>query len=355
MSHQAVSIHLAKQADQHRWNTYVRSHPDGSPYHLFAWKQAVEQAYGHRSYYFYAESGGRLTGILPLFHLYFPGILNELTALPYCDVGNCLCDSDAVQDALLAEALKLQKTLRSRKLNLRGPLRETELKNKKFYAEATRKVRMLLELPTSSEELFLSFKSKLRSQIRKAEKNGIAYRWVGLEEMDSIYSVFSKNMHELGSPVHAKRWLRSVLENYKNNARVGLATFEGKAVGMAVILLNGSRASIPWASTLRDFNHLSPNMLLYWNVLQYSADNGCKLFDFGRSTEGAGTYNFKKQWGTQPVPLQWYTAFSSRGRGKVQERPRQFDIKNFIADIWKKLPLPFANFMGPRLRKYISL
>ena len=358
MSHQqAITINLAEQTDQHRWDAYIAGHPDGSPYHLFAWKQAVELVYGHRSYYFYAKSGGHLIGVFPLFHLHFPGIVNELTALPYCDIGNCLCDGDAVQDALLIEVLKLQKQLRSKKLHLRGPLKETLLKNKLVKKDASNKVRMLLDLPANSEDLFSSFKSKLRSQIRKAEKNGIVFRWVGIEELDKIYSVFSQNMHELGSPVHAKDWFRSILEHYKNNGKVGLTTFEGKAVGMAIILLSGSRVSIPWASTLRDFNHLSPNMLIYWNVLKYSADSGCKLFDFGRSTEREGTYNFKKQWGAQPVPLQWYSVIlSSINKAPEQEKQlRHPYTREFLANVWRRFPLSLANFIGPSLRKYISL
>jgi hypothetical protein len=63
---------------------------------------------------------------------------------------------------------------------------------------------------------------------------------------------------------------------------------------------------IPWASTLRAANPDSPNMLLYWKLLEYAVEAGYRRFDFGRSTPGEGTFAFKRQWGAEPVPLHWY-------------------------------------------------
>lgn len=351
-----ISIQLAGSKDQQQWDEYASNHPLSSPYHLFAWKLAVEEAYGHDCYYLFARMNGQYVGILPIVHIRFPGIINCLTALPYCDVGNCLCDNEVVQDALLAKALSLRKELSCKVLELRGPLKETNLKKREFQAEETRKVRMLLELPTSSDELFAGFKSKLRSQIRKAEKNGIIFRWSGLEELNVIYSVFSRNMRDLGSPVHSKEWLKSVLKHYKNRAKVGFVEFNGKAVGMGIILLSGQKVSIPWASTLREYNHLGPNMLLYWNFLKFSADCAINIFDFGRSTVGEGTFKFKKQWGAKPEPLIWYTQNACREMSNNDSRTGQnSNRKETAAEIWRNIPLTAANLIGPRIRKYITL
>ncbi len=352
MDHKEITVFQAKRNDQKIWDDFVLNRPDASPYHLFAWKLAIEASYGHPCYYLCAEKKGQLVGILPLVHIRFFGMVDELTALPFCDVGNCVCDTDEVQDALLTEARSVQKSLNCKKLNIRGPLRKTQLKNDTFITEETGKVRMLLNLASSSDELFSGFKSKLRSQVRKAEKNGVSFRWAELTDLDTIYSIFSKNMHTLGSPVHSKSWLRSILEHYKNRAKVGLAEFEGKAVGMGVILLGGHSVSIPWASTIREFNRLGPNMLLYWNFLKFSADNDYKIFDFGRSTEGEGTYRFKKQWGAKPTPLIWYTDANA---GKDEPGHHPPNKRDTAADLWQKIPLPIANIVGPHLRKYISL
>ena len=171
---------------------------------------------------------------------------------------------------------------------------------------------MILDLPASSDELFKGFKSKLRSQVRKAGKNGVKFSWGNVEDIDSAYIVFSKNMHELGSPVHGKSFIKAIATHYGARAKLDLAEFQGKTIGMGIILLSGKGVSIPWASTLREYNRLGPNMMLYWNFLKYSADNGYTYFDFGRSSEGEGTYKFKKQWGANPKPLVWYESIDKR-------------------------------------------
>ncbi len=353
MTHQPIIIRQAEHKDQKRWDAYIFAHPDATPYHLFAWKLTIEDSYGHHCHYLYAEINDQLVGILPLVHIRFFNIVNELTALPYCDVGGCLCDNSVIQDTLLNAALETKQTLNSSNLYLRGPLVETRLKSETCFPEETSKVRMLLNLPSTSEELFSNFKSKLRSQVRKAKKNGIVFRWSGSEEIDAIYSVFSKNMRDLGSPVHAKSWLNAVLKHYNQKAKVGLVEFEDKIIGMGIILHHGQDVAIPWASTLREYNRLGPNMLLYWNFLKYSADNGYRIFDFGRSTKDEGTYRFKQQWGAQPEPLTWYSCSRS---GQYHTAGRQQTKKrNTIAAIWAKTPLPIANLAGPILRKYISL
>jgi len=95
-------------------------------------------------------------------------------------------------------------------------------------------------------------------------------------------------------------------------------------------------------------------MMLYWNFLKYSADNCYAVFDFGRSSEGEGTFKFKKQWGAEPTPLVWYELIGEE-RQEKQQLPNGPGKREQMAAMWQKLPLGVANMVGPHLRKYISL
>ena len=354
MNDKSVTIRLADDSDQARWDDFVLHHPDASPYHLFAWKQSIESAYGHECHYYYAEKHNKIEGILPIVQLRLFPFIDEMVALPFCDLGNCISKTTEAQDALFNEAIQLNTNRKTINIQLRGDLTPSETIRSLFKAITNDKVRMLLNLPPTADHLLNSFKSKLRSQVRKAEKNGVLFEWGSTEDIDGAYHVFSKNMHELGSPVHSKSFLKAVLRNYGDRSKLGLAIFEGCIIGMGIILLGGKSVSIPWASTLRDYNRLSPNMLLYWNFLKYSADNGFACFDFGRSSEGEGTYKFKKQWGAKPIPLVWYEHV---GNGQVKNKDVSANSwkRELAASIWSKLPLSVANTIGPHLRKYISL
>jgi FemAB-related protein (PEP-CTERM system-associated) len=220
-----------------------------------------------------------------------------------------------------------------------------------------KKVSMLCELPESSDALFQSYKPKLRSQIRKAEKNGLSASVTsGPEAIGYFYRVFADNMHRLGSPVHSLRWFQDLQASFGDRLKVGLVYSEEKVIGAGIILINGVRASIPWASTLADYNRLAPNMLLYWTLLAHVTDAGCRVFDFGRSTPGEGTYRFKEQWGAVPYELRWQD-LTPEGEPAVETAPsgQGSKVRALVESAWQRLPLSMANLLGPSVRKYISL
>jgi lipid II:glycine glycyltransferase (peptidoglycan interpeptide bridge formation enzyme) len=162
-------------------------------------------------------------------------------------------------------------------------------------------------------------------------------------------------MRELGSPVHSKKLFSAVMDKYGEKARIGLAEYEGKCISAGLILSTEEQTSIPWASSLRNFNHLAPNMLLYWNFLKFAADNGKKIFDFGRSTENEGTFRFKRQWGAEPFPLTWYSSCPGTLVQSLNAVHDKISGRESAANLWKKLPISITNILGPQLRKYINL
>lgn len=336
------------------WDDYVSRHANGTGYHQLAWLESIHSAYGHRPWCLMAHSpGGNLSGVMPLCEFRVPLLGARWVSLPYCDLGGPLASSDQAANALTEKTFELVRQRSGKGLDLRlaGPPVDP------VEGPALAKVSMLCELPETSEALFKSYKPKLRSQIRKAEKNGLrAEVTTGPEAVRLFYRVFSDNMHRLGSPVHSLRWFQELQSSFGEGFKVGLVYLGDKVVGAGIVLLNGVRASIPWASTLADYNRLAPNMLLYWTLLADVTDAGCRVFDFGRSTPGEGTYRFKKQWGAEPHELCWQ-AFTPEGDPVTEAAPagQGSRFRSLVESAWQRLPLPVANLVGPPVRKYISL
>lgn len=355
-----ITVKQATLSDHARWDEFVENHPDASPYHLSAWLKAVETAYQHRCFYLIAEQENTLIGILPLVIIKPPLLSGSLCSLPFCDVGGVLSHNEQAAAELLKAATAIAQQHTSGKMALRAsaPVSTEPAPDSKPDpgSEAqNQKVRMLLNLPESAEQLFASFKAKLRSQVRKAEKNGISYRQANDQyALDAFYTVMQANMRLLGSPVHAKQWFEQIIHQYGDKAQIGLAEKDGLVIGAAIILLCGQTVTVPWASTLAEYNRLSPNMLLYWGLLSYAADNGYKRFDFGRSSIGEGTYRFKKQWGATPIALDW-KEYDQQGLVTVSAAPGNSKLRPLIASTWAKLPEPITNKLGPIFRRYISL
>jgi FemAB-related protein (PEP-CTERM system-associated) len=350
-----MNIRLARNQDAPRWDAYVECHRDASPYHLWAWKEAVEAAYAHQGYYLLAEENGVVVGLLPLIHMRLPLLINHVVSLPFCDLGGCLANSPETEEMLIHEAIRVGDELKAERVEIRthSPREQTPTQRVSVNRD---KVSMLLDLPQGSQALWENFKSKLRSQINRSAKNDLHFTWGNRDTVNEFYAVFSANMRDLGSPVHAKAWIQAVMDHYGPAARMGLIHREGTPVACGIILMTGKQVSIPWASTLRQYNNLSPNMLLYWSFLKYAADSGHDRFDFGRSTPGEGTYKFKAQWGAEPRTLCWQSMHLNR-QPRTGERPasKSGGNRERLASLWSRLPLWAANSLGPRLRRHISL
>lgn len=343
-----MHIRPATDHDQTAWDTYVMAHPQGLAYQLSAWRLAISRAYGFSDVSLLAEDKSSIRGILPLVDFRLPFKGSTLISLPYCDAGGVLADSVEMAQQLLIVAQE----------HAREDSRTTEIRSINELpvpaSNQTDKVRMVLELPGSSNELSAGLKAKLRSQVKKPMRDGLTAKLGGFELVPEFYPIFARNMRDLGSPVHSRRWIEAVVAAYGDRCRVGIVyTPDDVAAAAGIILLHRQTASIPWASAVRDYNHLNPNMLLYWTFLSFAADNGFKQFDFGRSTPGEGTYKFKQQWGAQPRLLYWYRLPGEQDKSNQEQGPSSARI--MVEKAWQRLPLGLANTLGPRLRKYIAL
>ncbi|WP_017444352.1 FemAB family XrtA/PEP-CTERM system-associated protein [Gayadomonas joobiniege] len=347
-----MEIKKASPSDQFAWDEYVNKHPQATAYHLFGWGLAVAASYQHTPIYLMAYQNDAVVGVLPLVEFKKPLFGKHLSSLPFCDLGAVLADSTEISSQLLQAAQQIMQQQQIKELEYRA----SEVSPDEGIDMTERKVRMLLNLPDSSQALWDGFKSKLRSQIRKAEKNGLTAR-VGHDSdlLDGFYQVFCRNMRELGSPVHSRCWFEQILKHYKNNIFIVNVYANGEVVGGGIVLYTSCCASIPWASTLSKFNRLAPNMLLYWRLLEAVADAGITTFDFGRSTFSQGTYRFKKQWGAQPELLNWQT-MDNAGSWQIDQASGQSGrLRATVEKTWQRLPLPLTCWAGPKIRKYISL
>jgi FemAB-related protein (PEP-CTERM system-associated) len=209
---------------------------------------------------------------------------------------------------------------------------------------------MRLELPQDSGELWKTFPSKLRSQIRRPEKEGMYVKSGGDEELDSFYAVFSVNMRDLGTPVYSKEFFRTVMKEFPETAWISTVytkTGDPAASGFFVGFKN--IVEIPWASSLRWYNHCSPNMLLYWSALKSSCEKGYSVFDFGRSTPDEGTFKFKEQWGAKPVQLYWQ--YWMRNGGLLPQLNPKNPKYRIAIKIWQHLPVSLTRLIGPGIVK----
>jgi len=347
-----LDVRVAEETDQEAWDAFTSEQEGAGPYHLFAWKTAMEQAYGLKTYYLIAQQkGGDIQGVLPLGHVKPPLRRGTLVSLPFCDYGGVLAGESAATEALFAEAMALSRRLGA-PLEIRSRNPEPVLEERYGWVGHTEKTSMVLALPETSDLLWSGFRAKLRSQIRRPERDGLTFQRGRQELIEDFYAVFRKNMRDLGSPVHSRKWIQAVIEAFGERGSVCIVRNGALPVAGGILLCQGKTVSVPWASSLREYARSSPNMLLYWGFLKYATDEGFRVFDFGRSSPGEGTYRFKEQWGASPRALRW---FSERKPGSGRRLLDPQRVRARAEKAWAQLPQRMADGLGPRLRKYISL
>ncbi|MGV3770111.1 MAG: FemAB, partial [Sphingobium phenoxybenzoativorans] len=91
------------------------------------------------------------------------------------------------------------------------------------------------------------------------------------------------------------------------------------------------------------------NEYLYFRLMTSARERGCRIFDFGRSKVGTGPAAWKKTWGFEGVPLS-YALRAADGQALRDVNPLSPQYRRKV-EMWKKLPLPVANLVGPWLAR----
>ena len=341
-----ISTHLYNE-DGSAWDTFVASHKDSTNYHQYGWRKVVEKSFGHSTMYVAATNrSNEICGILPFVQMKSRLFGNVMVSLPFFNYGGMLTTEESVASVLLNV---------SRKMLLGNGVDHIELRHLTKCADVSvtkqHKVTMILPLADNVEEQWKGLDSKVRNQIRKAEKSGLQAVVGSMELLDGFYEVFCRNMRDLGTPVYGRNFFRNVLEEFPETTRILSVMYGGRTVASALLTWFKGTLEVPWASSNRDFSALCPNNLLYWEAIRFAISRGAHIFDFGRSTPGEGTYKFKKQWGARPVQLYWqYLLHEGGAMPDVNPKNPKYRL---AIQLWQRLPLMVTNLLGPHVVRCI--
>ena len=331
--------------DASAWDAYVAGQPDSTMCHQAGWREVMDSVLGHETSLLVAiDDRGVWHGTLPLVRV--RSVLGHyLVSIPFMNDGGPLGADDAKR-ALVEHAVDDARRTHAKLLELRsrdpvpGPVTSSE-----------RKVAVHLELPQTVDALWAqTFKAKLRSQIRRPTKEGMTAR-SGAGELDAFYRVFARNMRDLGTPVLPRAFFTKLQTVFGDAVSfTAVYTAQGRPAAAACCLTWKAEVEVTWASSLRELNHLSPNMLLYANLMEQAIGRGSRVFNFGRSTPGSATHRFKLQWGGHDRSLAW----PSWSPGGVASTPSPDRPAFRVATaVWRRLPMPVANRIGPILSRHL--
>ncbi len=325
------------------WDAFVRAQNGWTHFHLAGWRRVFQEVFRHECLYLEArDTTGTLAGVMPLIRVKSVLFGHYLVSLPFVNYGGPL-GSEAAVRALAAWATECARADGVKLLELRSR-RELPLE----LSVSHRKVTVLLDLPGDTERLMKSFESKLRSQVRRPQKEGVTVRF-GPDQVEPFFRVFSHHMRDLGTPTQPRRLFEVIADTFPD-AWFGCAWLGDEPIAGGAGFVWGREFEMTWASSLHAHSRIAPNMGLYWAFMERAVREGLTLFNFGRCSPGSGTHRFKRQWGSRDEPLWWYqasaggvTATPSPDQGAYAWGPR----------LWQRLPVGVATALGPRIVRCI--
>jgi FemAB-related protein (PEP-CTERM system-associated) len=333
-----VRLWTLGEGDRSRWDEFVRRSPEATFFHLTGWKRVIENVLGHTTFYLYAESDHGIEGVLPLVHVRSFLFGNALVSSPFCVYGGVAATTEAARTALEEEAERLAVSLGVDYLEMRNrSVRRDDWPVKDLYVTFRKAIH------PDPEANLSAIPRKQRAMVRKGMAAGLESAIDG--DVDRFYDAYAASTRNLGTPVLSKRYFRALREEFGGSSEVLTVTKSGKAVASVLSFYFRDEVLPYYGGGPEEARELKANDFLYWELMRRSAERGIRVFDYGRSKVGSGSYSFKKNWGFEPTALPYqYRLVKSQKVPNVS--PTNPKYRLFI-ELWRRLPLPLAKKLGP--------
>ncbi len=329
-------------ADHGRWDAFVQHCSEATFFHRAGWKEVIEQSFGHKTYFLFAQRAGAIEGVLPLGQINSLLFGNNLLSLPFCVYGGVAAETPAARSALEQAACALAERLGVDSLEMRNRQpRHENWPTKELY------VTFRKEIAADPEANMMAIPRKQRAMVRKGIKAGLTGELDA--GCDRLYRIYSESVRNLGTPVFGKRYLQNLRRVFGEACEVLMITDGGRDIAGVMSFYFRDEVLPYYGGSVAAARAVKGNDFMYWELMRRAGERGVRIFDYGRSKRGTGAYHFKKNWGFAPEPL-YYEHYLVKAESMPQINPANPKYQRFIR-AWKNLPLPVANAVGPFLAK----
>lgn len=325
-----------------RWDEYVHAHPGSTFFHLSGWKRVIESSFNHPTCYLYAERNGELEGVMPMALIDSRLFGRALISSPFCVYGGALTSTEEARRELEDAALRQAERMNVDYLEVRN-----QDSVRSDWAVKDLYVTFRKSIEPDPDANLKAIPRKQRAMVRKGIDAGLESHID--PEMDRFYRAFSTSVRNLGTPVYSRKYFRVLRDVFGEQCEILTVTHKDKLIASVMSFYFRNEVLPYYGGSLPQARRCKGNDFMYWEVMRRSCGNGVEIFDYGRSKKGTGSYAFKKNWGFVPEPL-YYQYVPIRMSEIPNVSPSNPRYERYIR-LWKKLPLPLANLVGPVIAK----
>ena len=338
----SVEVRLLQAGEETAWDDYVMAHPQGSPFHLLAWKLVIEEVYGWEPIYLTVREDDRLRSVLPLFLVSTLVTGRILLSTPFAVYGGALSDSETALAALAEEVRRRASQLGVQYVELRNAWPEQRM----GFAPVTRYVTFTQEIGPNAEAMLEAIPRKTRYMVRKALKHPFSTRVT--RDRGGFESLYLSNLRKLGTPAFSRKHFEAIERHFGEQMDVREVVLNGELTAAVLSFYFRNQVLPYYGASDPAYNEYAPNNYMYFDLMRWGGENGYRLFDFGRSKmQGSGSFDFKAHWGMAVRELPYEVLLVKR-KELPNFSPNNERLRKVIA-LWQKVPLAVANRIGPHL------
>jgi lipid II:glycine glycyltransferase (peptidoglycan interpeptide bridge formation enzyme) len=156
-------------------------------------------------------------------------------------------------------------------------------------------------------------------------------------------------MRDLGTPTHGIQFFENCLNEFPNHTKILTIKYKDILIGCQLLFFYKDTIIAAWGSSLDKYKNYNPDQFTIWEVIKYGCGKEYKYFDFGRSLKNTGAYRYKERWGGHSKQL--YYQYYLNNNKKMPDFSQTNPKRQKFANIWKKIPLPIVNTIGPKIRR----
>jgi serine/alanine adding enzyme len=336
-----MSIRIVRDLPEVDWRRFVDKQPVGNIFHTPEMFRVFARTRGHEPTLWAAvdSQGEPLALLMPVRVTLMGGALYRFTTRSVV-YGSVLCASGAEGRQALGELLQTYGQ------EMKGKVLFTELRNLSdlsslqavlgetgFAYEAH--LNYLIDLDRPAEEVLQSIGKRTRKQIRKGlrDEDIQVAEAANRSELDHWYETLQKTYNNAQVPLADRSLFEAAFDELhpKGLAKFLLANVDGTTAACSVELVYKDTIYGWYGGSDRDYSKYYPNEMLMWHILEWGANNGYRVYDFGgagKPDEEYGVRDFKAKFGGELVCF---------GRNTCVHAPRSLQLSEWGYDIYRRV------------------
>lgn len=158
----------------------------------------------------------------------------------------------------------------------------------------------------TAEGLFRDFRTDHRQRIRRAKREGVRIRQLGLDELPVLKQITAEAGERHGFQDPQLAYYRSIKKHFGEQVKFMVAELPAEKAGGAegewiplaagMFINDGKELIYLYSGSVRKYQKYGGAHLMQWEMIQEASKTGCKRYNFYgvRPVEGDGVYNFKQ-------------------------------------------------------------